>query len=122
MRRGGFSRTRGKTIVLAVNDIMATATRGIASFVIQVQGRGDTRIPVKAMVLPRISAPLPSSRIEIKPRKHLEGLKLADAQYDRPGPVDILPGAAVLTSLLRVVASENRANPMLSIRALDGFY
>ncbi|KMQ86649.1 hypothetical protein RF55_14314 [Lasius niger] len=33
--------------------------------------------------------------------KHLEGLKLADPQYHRPGPIDILLGEAVFTSLLR---------------------
>ncbi|XP_071629494.1 uncharacterized protein [Temnothorax longispinosus] len=101
MQRGGFGRTKGRTVVLAVNDTKAAATRGSTSLVIQVQGNGNTCVPIKATILPRISAQLPSSKVEQRAWKHIEGLKLADPQYHRPGHIDILIGAEIFTSLLR---------------------
>ncbi|XP_024874415.1 uncharacterized protein LOC112456237 [Temnothorax curvispinosus] len=101
MQKGGFGRTKGRTVVLAVNDTKAAATRGSTSLVIQVQGNGNTRVPIKATILPRISAQLPSSQVEQRAWKHIEELKLADPQYHRPGPIDILIGAEIFTSLLR---------------------
>ncbi|XP_071631871.1 uncharacterized protein [Temnothorax longispinosus] len=88
MQKGGFGRTKGRTIVLAVNDTKAAATRGNTSVVIQAQGNSNTRMSIEATVLPRISAQLPGSHIEPRAWKHLQGLKLADPQYHRPGPVD----------------------------------
>ncbi|XP_077282625.1 uncharacterized protein LOC143908736 [Temnothorax americanus] len=101
MQRGGFGRTKCHTVVLAVNDTKAAATRGRTSLVIQAQGRESTRTPVEATILPRISAPLPSSQVERRAWKHLNGLRLADPQYHRPGPIDILIGAEIFASLLR---------------------
>ncbi|XP_024876608.1 uncharacterized protein LOC112457662, partial [Temnothorax curvispinosus] len=101
MQRGGFGRTKGRTVVLAVNDTKAAATRGSTSLMIQVQGNGNTRVPIEATILPRISAQLPSSQVEQRAWKHIEGLKLADPRYHRPGPIDILIGAEIFTSLLR---------------------
>lgn len=101
MRRGGFGRSRDDAVVLAINDTKAASTRGRTSLVIQVQGRGDVRIPIEATILPRISALLPGNRIDRTTWKHVEGLQLADPKYNRPGPIDILIGATVFTSLLR---------------------
>ncbi|XP_024882128.1 uncharacterized protein LOC112461207, partial [Temnothorax curvispinosus] len=101
MQRGGFGRTKCHTVVLAVNDTRAAATRGRISLVIQAQGRESTRTPVEATILPRIFAPLPSSQVERRAWKHLNGLRLADPRYHRPGPIDILIGAEIFASLLR---------------------
>lgn len=101
MQRGGFKRTGDRNIVVAVNGTRAAATRGSTSFIIQTRGDRKMRFPIEALILPRISTHLPSTRIQTKPWKHLEGLPLADAYFNKPGPVDILIGAAVFTSLLR---------------------
>lgn len=100
MRRGDFGRTKRRTMILAVNDTKAAATRDSTALVIQVQGRSDCRIPIEATYLPRIAFQLPNSSIENKPWSHLEGLNLADPYYYRPGPVDILIGAEDFPSLL----------------------
>ncbi|XP_011859191.1 PREDICTED: uncharacterized protein LOC105556710 [Vollenhovia emeryi] len=101
MRRGGFSRTKKHTVIMAVNNARAATTRGNASFVIQPCGQSDTRIPIEATILPWISAQLPGSHIESEPWNHLDGLKLADPHYHQPGPIDVLIGADVFTSLLQ---------------------
>ncbi|XP_024877362.1 uncharacterized protein LOC112458150 [Temnothorax curvispinosus] len=101
MKKGGFKRTKCRTVVLAVSDTKAAATRGSTSLVIQVQGNGNTRVPIEATILPRISAQLPSRQVEQRAWKHIEGLKLADPQYHRPGPVDLLIGADIFASLIR---------------------
>jgi len=78
MRRGGFTRTGSRNMVMAINGVRAAATRGSTSLVIQTRDGRDTRFPIEALILPRISAHLPSTRILTKPWKHLERLPLAD--------------------------------------------
>lgn len=67
---------------------------------IRARGCSDLRFPIEATILTHISARLPNSTIERKSWKHLEGLKLADSEYYRPSPVDVLIGANMFTSLL----------------------
>ncbi|XP_071652143.1 uncharacterized protein [Temnothorax longispinosus] len=101
MQRGGFSRTKHRTVVLAVNNTKTAATRGNTSFVIRTRGRDDIRLPIEATILPRIAGQLPNSQVERGAWEHLEGLRLADPLYHQPGPVDILLGAESFASLLR---------------------
>ncbi|XP_071577995.1 uncharacterized protein [Temnothorax nylanderi] len=101
MQRGGFSRMKHRTVVLAVNNTKAAAARGNTSFVIWALGRDDIRLPIEATILPRIAGQLPNSQVERGTWKHLEGLKLADPLYHQLGPVDILLGAEGFASLLR---------------------
>ncbi|XP_024873244.1 uncharacterized protein LOC112455514 [Temnothorax curvispinosus] len=101
MQRGGFSRTKHRTVVLAVNNTKAAATRGNTLFVIRARGRDDIRLPIEATILPRIAGQLPNSQVERGAWEHLEGLRLANPLYHQPGPVDILLGAENFASLLR---------------------
>ncbi|XP_024887725.1 uncharacterized protein LOC112464773 [Temnothorax curvispinosus] len=100
LRRGGFSRTRHRTTVLGVNKTKAT-TRGFTSFVIRVPNRFDTRFPVEATVLPRITSPLPNNCVASKSWDHLRGLSLADPKYYLPVSIDVLLGAELFVSVLR---------------------
>lgn len=101
LRRGGFNRTKHRALVLAVNQVKATTTRGLTSFVIRVRGRDEVRFPVEATVLTRIASPLPNDKVEIKPWKHLEGLPLADPEYHLSSSIDVLLGAEAFISVMR---------------------
>ncbi|XP_071576422.1 uncharacterized protein [Temnothorax nylanderi] len=100
-QRGGFSRTRHRATVLGIGEAKAATTRGLTSLVIRVQNKTDIRFPVEATVLPRITSPLPSSRVEFKSWDHLRGLSLADPEFYLPGSIDVLLGAESFVSVLR---------------------
>ncbi|XP_077259130.1 uncharacterized protein LOC143895693 [Temnothorax americanus] len=73
-------------------------TRGLTSFIIRAQSKDDIRFPIEATVLPRITSPLPSNRVESKSWNHLRGLPLADPEYYLPGSIDVLLGAESFVS------------------------
>lgn len=101
MQQGGYSRSGHRASIMAVGDTRAATTRGRTSLVIRSRRCSDLRFPIEATILARISARLPNRQIRKKPWKHLEGLRLADPEYYRPNPVDVLIGADIFASLLR---------------------
>ena len=53
---------------------------------------------VEAVVLPKITTELPSLPVALSPKwKHLSGLRLADPEFGKPGPIDILLGVDVFS-------------------------
>ncbi|XP_071576444.1 uncharacterized protein [Temnothorax nylanderi] len=101
LQKGGFRRTRHSAAVFAINETKAATTKGLTSFVLRARGRDDIRFPIEATVLPRITPPLPSSKVAVRSWKHLKGLPLADPEYHLPGSIDILLGAESFVSVLR---------------------
>ncbi|XP_077282731.1 uncharacterized protein LOC143908796 [Temnothorax americanus] len=101
LRKGGFRRTKHSTTVFALNETKAATTKGLTSFVIRSRGRNDIRFPIKATVLPRITSPLPNSKVAAQSWNYLKGLSLADPEYYLPGNIDILLGAESFVSILR---------------------
>ena len=56
---------------------------------------------LEAVVLPKITAPLPAFPVPFKPHwKHLTGLSLADQDFSVAGPVDVLLGADVFSHIM----------------------
>lgn len=58
------------------------------------------RFETTALVLSKISNLLPSCPIKMDKWPHLEGLRLADPQFFQPGPVDVLLGADIFSTLM----------------------
>ena len=92
--------------------------------------KGGRRSPhelrgVEAVVLPKITAPLPAFLVPFNHRwKHLTGLHLAYRDFGTPGPVDILLGADVFSHILLY---SQRSGPSRTPSALEtrfgcGFY
>ncbi|XP_024879536.1 uncharacterized protein LOC112459589 [Temnothorax curvispinosus] len=99
LRKGGFRRTKHSATVLAINEARAATTRGLTSLVIRARDRDDTRFSIEDTILPRITSPLPSDKVEVQSWKHLKGLPLADPEYYVPGSVDILLGDSFVSIL-----------------------
>ncbi|XP_011883594.1 PREDICTED: uncharacterized protein LOC105570764, partial [Vollenhovia emeryi] len=62
----------------------------------------DTRLHLpSALVLPRLTSSLPTRPVARVEWPHLHGLTLADPDFDRPAPVDVILGAGAYGCLLR---------------------
>ncbi|XP_077256498.1 uncharacterized protein LOC143894230 [Temnothorax americanus] len=101
LQRGGFARARHRATVMGVGETKTATKRGLTSFVIRVRNEPDIRFPVEVTVLPRITSPLPGSRVDSKPWDHLRELSLADPEFYLPGSIDILLKAESFVSVLR---------------------
>ena len=76
-------------------------SRGIVRFNVANSHEKD-HVPVEAVVLPKITAELPVHHIPFDGRwKHLEGLRLADPEFNVPGSVDLLLGADLFGIIMR---------------------
>ena len=75
--------------------------RGIVRFNITNLHEKD-HMPVEAVILPKITTELPVHHIPLDHRcKHLEGLCLADPEFNIPGSIDILLGADLFCIVMR---------------------
>lgn len=54
-----------------------------------------------ACVLSKITCYASCATTDIKSWKHLEGLSLADPDFDKPGPIDLLLGATVHAQIVK---------------------
>lgn len=57
------------------------------------------RVDVNALVMKSLVHRLPSREIHVANWPHIQGLQLADPDFNRIGPVDILLGAEVYAEL-----------------------
>lgn len=55
---------------------------------------------VQAIVVPKVTNPLPSTFIERINWKHIDGLQLADPEFHKPADIDVIFGASVYGYLL----------------------
>lgn len=53
------------------------------------------------LVLPKLTAPVPSCALDRRPWPHLEGLRLADPYFFRPATIDVILGADIYLDLMR---------------------
>lgn len=77
---------------------------------------------IEAIILDKVCAPLPSTYISTDNWSHILNLKLADTQFNQPGPIDILLGADVFSRILKDgrVTSNNNNHPT-AIETVFGF-
>lgn len=77
---------------------------------------------IEAVILENVCSQLPSSYISIENWSHISNLKLADTQFNKPGPIDILLGAEVFSQILKEgrITSNNKNLPT-AIETVFGF-
>ena len=77
-------------------------SRGVVQFGVTDLRRDGNHMPVEAVVLTKITSELPIHHISFDVKwKHLEGLYLADPDFNVPGPVDLLLGADLFGIIMR---------------------
>nr|XP_034195185.1 uncharacterized protein LOC117611359 [Osmia lignaria] len=88
-----------RVAISGVKDNEVGHATGEVSLVVRPRHPSDFRLPVRALVLRKLTSLLPSKRIVAKSWPHITGLTLADPEYGVPARVDLLLGADVCGTL-----------------------
>ena len=86
--------------LLGIGAHAHTTTRGAISLVFQSRFDSSTEYELEAHILPKLSGKIPSSPVTMRSCPMLDGLQLADPDYNSPGNVDVLLGANIYGQLL----------------------
>ncbi|KAH9640219.1 hypothetical protein HF086_008455 [Spodoptera exigua] len=90
------------TILLKGVGSTTTAIKHAAQIELRSRHDDSFKLQVKAYIMAtRITTQLPSQTIPINTCSHLEGLKLADPSFNKPGRVDLLLGVEVCAQIIR---------------------
>lgn len=114
--RLGLSREKTKVTVQALSGTPVPVVRGSTNITLRPVHHDSPKLAVNVLILPRITGPIPTNRIQVSPWPHIEGLKLADPEYYEPLPVDLLLGADVFPY---VVSGEKKAGSITQPIALS---
>lgn len=73
-------------------EAMAGTSKSMTS--IQVQAISDPKFNtvLNALILKKLSNPMPKEEFDVEKWPHLKNIKLADPQYNKPGPIDMVIG------------------------------
>ncbi|XP_022817401.1 uncharacterized protein LOC111350200 isoform X1 [Spodoptera litura] len=96
-----LKRTPAQATVKGVGST-TTAVKHAAQIELRSRHDDSFKLQVKVYIMAtRITTQLPSQTIPINNCSHLEGLKLADPSFNKPGRVDLLLGVEVCAQILR---------------------
>ncbi|XP_012543645.1 uncharacterized protein LOC105841073 [Monomorium pharaonis] len=95
-----LTRTRSQIPLVGIGAQQTTRTNGLATFIVAPHFDSRFRCTVNAHILPKLTTSLPSAKIEPHQWQHLNGLNLADPNYQSPGPIDLILGADVYVHLI----------------------
>lgn len=84
-------------------------------------GRDEPRFTLDILILNRITGSLPSNRIQVESWPHLEGLSLADPQYNEPLPIDLLIGADVFPYVVSGDKKQGDVNQPIAFTTVFGW-
>src|SRR5207253_6722340 len=96
-----IKRSAANIKISGIGDGAPERTLGKVTCTLKNRKQPTISVDVQLLILHRLTMNQPQNRIKISPNwTHLQGLELADPNYDLPGPVDILLGADVISNVL----------------------
>lgn len=84
-------------------------------------GKDNFNLPVNAVILPRICSNQPTSPLLISSWNHIQNLNLADPDFDKPGPVDVLLGADLFPYIIQGGRVCGYDNEPVALNTIFGF-
>eukprot|EP00102_Acyrthosiphon_pisum_P021653 XP_016658863.1 PREDICTED: uncharacterized protein LOC103309027 [Acyrthosiphon pisum] len=102
--RLGLSKRRFKTNIVGLAQSPVNHVQGVTSCRFSPHFNSDLFPSVDLVILTRITAVMPSTRLPASVRSKYQHLCLADNNFDIPSRVDVLFGADILPSLVRAHA------------------
>lgn len=119
--RLGLSREKTKVTVQALSGTPVPVVRGSTTITIRPVHHDSPKLAVNVLILPRITGPIPTNRIQVSPWPHIEGLKLADPEYYEPLPVDLLLGADVFPYVVSGEKKEGSITQPIALSTVFGW-
>ncbi|XP_058817300.1 uncharacterized protein LOC131680603 [Topomyia yanbarensis] len=87
--------------VTGVNGEAVGTIAGMVRLMISSRFDEKVKLATQAYVMGKLTATLPCQQFSASNMPHLEGLKLADPQFNKPSSVDVIMGADVFLSILQ---------------------
>ncbi|XP_054259816.1 uncharacterized protein LOC128984510 [Macrosteles quadrilineatus] len=106
VKKLGLPRSKLEQHVLGISQTAATSTKGKVSCILKPTKAHTPLIPTTAIVLNKITSPLPSVRLTKDIINHFKDWNLADPHFYEPSPVDFLIGA----DLFPLICDGGRSN------------
>ncbi|CAI6373892.1 unnamed protein product [Macrosiphum euphorbiae] len=119
--RLGLSREKTKVTVQALSGTQVPVVRGSTTITVRPVRHDSPKLEVNVLILPRITGPIPTNRIQISPWPHIEGLNLADPEYYEPLPVDLLLGADVFPYVVSGEKKEDSITQPIALSTVFGW-
>ncbi|XP_055681872.1 uncharacterized protein LOC129789246 [Lutzomyia longipalpis] len=94
----GLPRTEDRIVVKGAGETNVGWTKGLLRMTLASR-HNEQSIQVEAHILPKLTSILPPHSIDTSNWPHLEGLLLADDEYDSPGHIDIILGVDAVMSV-----------------------
>lgn len=83
--------------------------------------KNDSNFSVNAVILPRICSNQPTSPLLTSSWRHIKNLHLADPDFDKPSPVDILLGADIFPHIIQGGRVCGNNNEPVALNTIFGF-
>jgi len=96
----GLKRKNGRFPITGLGDSKIGLTKGFVELDIISQFDSNFKLSVKALVLDKLTAPLPSEKIKEEHCSHLKNICLADKNFNVPNKIDMILGADHFFSIL----------------------
>ncbi|XP_059622191.1 uncharacterized protein LOC132265511 [Phlebotomus argentipes] len=91
-QRLNLQRTHARLAIKGTGQSNVGQTRGAMDLHIGSRYDAEKKISVKAFILDKLTSNLPGQPISTNGMKHIEGLQLADPEFNRPSKIDIILG------------------------------
>ncbi|XP_054287839.1 uncharacterized protein LOC129003567 [Macrosteles quadrilineatus] len=85
--------------ILGLSEVSVSSNKGLVPCVIKPLHQDNPSLRTEAIVLNRITSPLPSTALDDKVKMLFQGWDLADPEFYQPGRVDLLIGADLFPQL-----------------------
>lgn len=99
-KRLGLVRIPDFSTIKGIGDTVVESEPASVNFKIRSAVHSSFTIEVEAISMEKITGDLPSVPIDRKAWPHLQGLKLADLNFDKPSSIDVLLGAEVYEKIV----------------------
>ena len=100
LRRLGLPRRSFSTSISGLNQMSSFSSKGLTNCFLKPTASQNPTFNFDAIVVPQLCSNMPQFDVQIGDWNHIEGLQLADKNYFLSGPIDLLIGAELFTSLL----------------------
>ncbi|XP_017467869.1 PREDICTED: uncharacterized protein LOC108360192 [Rhagoletis zephyria] len=107
VQRLGLPRTSSTVVITGIGSSQGGRSRGETLLSLSSYS-SDQCYAINALILPKITSDLPTQALATHTWPHIQGLVLADPNFMKPGPIDILVGVDVMD---RLICSEIRKGP-----------
>lgn len=119
--RLGIARQRCNLTVSGISGVRIPAIKAKAQLVISPVRHSEPQLDINTYLVPRITGFTPSKRIQKAEWSHLNGVELADPNYNEPLPVDVLLGADVFPYIIRSGRREGSLSEPVGIETIFGW-